>query len=118
MNTIQKVARNIVVLFAGNIISKFLYFLCVMFIARYLGTEGFGVLSFVLAFTGIFGIIADLGLEPLVTREVTRDRSLASKYITNITTMKVILVSITFGLISLTINLLGYPKGTRSKSFI
>ena len=83
-----------------------------MYTARYLGAAGFGILSFALAFTGIFGVFTDLGLQQLTIREVARDKSLASKYLGNIAVMKLILVIITFGLIALTINLLGYPEQT------
>ena len=83
-----------------------------MYTARYLGAEGFGILSFALAFTGIFGVFSDLGLSTLTVREVARDKSLAGKYLGNIAVMKIILVVITFGLIALTINLLGYPEQT------
>ena len=83
-----------------------------MYTARYLGAEGFGILSFALAFTGIFGVFSDLGLSTLTVREVARDKALASKYLGNIVVMKMILVIITFGLIALTINLLGYPEQT------
>ena len=83
-----------------------------MYTARYLGAAGFGILSFALAFTGIFGVFSDLGLRQLTVREVARDKSLASKYLGNIAVMKIFLVVITFGLIALTINLLGYPEQT------
>jgi len=83
-----------------------------MYTARYFGAAGFGILSFALAFTGIFAIFSDLGLGALTVREVARDKSLANKYLGNIAVMKVILVVVTFGLIALTINLLGYPEQT------
>ena len=83
-----------------------------MYTARYLGAEGFGILSFALAFTGIFGVFSDLGLSTLTVREVARDKSLAEKYLGNIAVMKLLLVVVTFGLIALFINLLGYPEQT------
>jgi O-antigen/teichoic acid export membrane protein len=111
MNTVQRIAKNTCILLAANIISRILSFFYIMYTARYLGAEGFGILSFALAFTGIFGVFADLGLGQLTIREVTRDKSLVGKYLVNISMMKLILVTITFGLIALTINLLGYPGG-------
>jgi O-antigen/teichoic acid export membrane protein len=83
-----------------------------MYTARYLGAEGFGILSFALAFAGIFGIFTDVGLRILTVREVARDKSLAEKYLGNIVVMKIILSIITIGLIGITINLLGYPLQT------
>ena len=112
MNTGQRIVKNTVVLLISRITSYILGFFYVMYTARYLGAEGFGILSFALAFTGIFGVFADLGLGTLTIREVARDKSLASKYLGNIAVMKIFLVIITFALIALTINLLGYPEQT------
>lgn len=83
-----------------------------MYTARYLGAEGFGILSFALAFAGIFGVFTDIGLRNLTVREVAREKSLAGKYLGNIVVMKIFLSIITIGLIVITINLLGYPLQT------
>lgn len=48
MNTVQRIAKNTVVLLISDIISKALGFFYVMYTARYLGVEGFGILSFAL----------------------------------------------------------------------
>ena len=112
MTTIQRIAKNTVVLLVANIVSKVLSFFYIMYTARYLGAEGFGILSFALAFTGIFSVFTNLGLGQLTIREVARDKSLAPKYLANISTMKIFLVSVTFGLIAIVINLLGYPDQT------
>ena len=77
MNIVQRIAKNSLVLLASNIISNILGFFYLMYIARYLGAEGFGILSFALAFTGIFSVFSDLELGPLTVREVARDKSLA-----------------------------------------
>lgn len=112
MNTVQRIAKNTGVLLLSQLASYILGLFFIMYTARYLGAEGFGILSFALAFTGIFGVFADFGLSTLTVREVARDKLLAGKYLGNIAVMKVILVVVTFGLIALTINLLGYPQQT------
>lgn len=99
-------------LMVAQVASYLLAFFYMMYTARYLGPASFGILSFALAFTGIFAIFSDLGLQLLTVREVARDKSLATKYLANISLMKIILVTITFGLIALTINLMGYPAET------
>ena len=112
MNTVRRIAKNTAVLFVSQIASYILGFFYIMYTARYLGAEGFGILSFALAFTGIFGVFSDLGLRNLTVREVARDKSLAGKYLGNIAVIKIILSFITIGLITITINLLGYPEQT------
>jgi len=76
MNTTQRIAKNTGILFASQITSHVLALLFVMYTARYLGAEGFGILSFPIAFTAIFGVFADLGLSILTVREVARDKIL------------------------------------------
>jgi O-antigen/teichoic acid export membrane protein len=112
MNTVQRIAKNTAVMLIAQVASLLLSFFAVMYITRFLGPAGFGILSFAMAFTGIFAVFGDLGLSLLTVREVARDKSLAPKYLANVALMKVILVVVTFGLISLTINLMGYPQET------
>lgn len=81
MNTIQRIAKNTGVLLTSKVVSYIFQFFFVMYTARYLGAAGFGILSFALAFTGIFGVFSDFGLSTLTVREVARDKSLASKYL-------------------------------------
>lgn len=112
MNTIQRIAKNTGVLLVSQVISYLLGFLYIMYAARYLKAEGFGILSFAFALTGILSVFTDLGLRPLTIREVARNKSLASKYLANISVMKVILATITFGLITLIVNLMGSSEKT------
>jgi O-antigen/teichoic acid export membrane protein len=112
MNTVQRVAKNTAVMLTAHVLSYVAGFFSVMFTARYLGAENFGVLSFALAFTGIFAILADLGVGTLSTREIARDKSLTDRYLRNISLIKAISVAATFALIALTINLMNYPQQT------
>ena len=112
MSAVQRIAKNTTILLVAQVASYLLSFFYMMYTARYLGPASFGILSFAVAFTGIFTVFSDLGLQLLTVREVARDKSLAPKYLVNVSLMKIILVTITFGLIALTINLMGYPHET------
>ena len=112
MNTIQRITKNIGLLSGSQIIGYLLAFFYTIFLARYLGAEGYGTLSFAIAFTAILGILADLGLSTLTVRNVAKDKSLTNKYIENITLLKLILAVLTFGIIAIIINLLNYPHQT------
>lgn len=112
MSSVKKIAKNTVVLMVSQIVSYILAFFYMIYIARYLGAAGFGILSFALAFTGIFSIFADMGLNTLTVREIARNKSLTGKYFSNVLSMKIILSILTFGLIAVVINLLGYPQET------
>jgi len=118
MSTVRTVAKNTTVLFIANILSYFLGFFTTLYTARYLGVEGFGILSLALAITGIFGILTDFGLSTLTTREVSRNKSLAGKYIDNTAIIKVLLAFLTFGLITLVVYILGYPETIKNVVFL
>lgn len=46
-----------------------------VWIARYLGPQDFGTYMFALAFVGLFGVVATLGLDRIVVREIVHDPS-------------------------------------------
>jgi O-antigen/teichoic acid export membrane protein len=97
MDTVKRIAKNTTVLFASQLIVSFLFFLSTLYTARYLGTVEFGILSTGLALVMIFGLLSDLGLCTLTTREVSRDKSLVNKYTGNMIVIKIILAILTFG---------------------
>jgi O-antigen/teichoic acid export membrane protein len=112
MNTVERIARNTSVLLAAYVVTLLLGYISLSLTGRYLGAELFGVLSLALAFAGIFGVVSDLGLSTFTTREVARNKSLASKYVGNITVMRMFLSIFTFGLIVGTAVILGYAPQT------
>lgn len=112
MTTIKRIAKNTMVLLISQIISYILAFFYMIYIARYLGPDGFGILSFALAFAGVFSIFADMGLNTLTVREIARDKSLTGKYFINVLSMKIILSILTFGIIIISINALNYSQET------
>lgn len=112
MNTVRAIARSTLILFVGQIITIVLSYLCTVFTARHLGAEGFGILSFAIAFTGVSCLLSDLGLSVLITREMSRNYSLAGKYIGNVLVIKIILTVLTLGFTAVVVNPLVYPFQT------
>lgn len=80
--------------------------------AGYLGAKDLGILSVALSITVLLGVIGDLGLSSLMTREISRDQSLASKYLGSILLVKILLAIVTFGVTAITVNILGYSELT------
>ncbi len=118
MSTARKVAKNAAVLLASQTVGKILRFLLVIFIARYLGNIGFGKYAFAISFTILFSILADMGLNTLITREIARDRSRASTYLGSALITKFTLALITFAVIAIVINLMHYPNATITAVYI
>jgi O-antigen/teichoic acid export membrane protein len=112
MNTVQRIAKNTGVLLIAQLASYILGFFFIMYTARYLGAEGFGILSFALAFTGLFAIIASFGMNNYIIRELARNKELTNEYLTNVSVIKLLLSFLAYGLVVLTINLMDYPRDT------
>jgi len=62
-----------------------------MFIARHLGPEQFGIMSFVISFVSIFIVLTDFGLTTLMVREVSKDETKLSPYFINGGFLKIVL---------------------------
>lgn len=103
----QKMVRNIFWLAIGETINGLLMFFLTIWLARYLGADGYGKLTFSLNLVALFAILADFGLSPLAVREIARRKEKTRKYLDNIVTIKIVLSIITFGLIVLIIQFLG-----------
>lgn len=112
MNTIQRIIKNVSLLFISQMISYVFGFFALVYAARYLGVESFGILSLAIAFTGIFSVFMDMGLSTLTTRELARKKSDTETYISNITTIKLVLTLINLGLIFFIVQFLGYNQQT------
>ena len=118
MSMVRKIAKNTSFLLISQIISYIFTFFITMYAARYFGANIFGIWSIALSITGILGIFADLGMSTLMIREVSRDLSLADKYISNAIFIKIILSILTFGLIIIITNLIGYPEIVKNVIYI
>ncbi|NMX21415.1 hypothetical protein C5S30_03070 [ANME-1 cluster archaeon GoMg4] len=65
-----------------------------------------------IAFTGLFAIIANFGMNNYIIRELARNKEQTSEYLTNVSVIKLILSILAFGFIVLTINIMDYPQDT------
>ena len=112
MTTLRRIAINTVFLLISQAVNFLLTFLYMTFMARYLGPSGYGVLTFALAFTSIFGVFTDFNLSLLIAREVARDEKAVNKYLANISVIKIILCIVTFVILAVVINLIGRSEET------
>lgn len=118
MSKVRGIAKNMGFLFISQIVIYVIGFFITMYSARYLGAEGFGILSLALSITGIFGIVVDMGLGALMIRELARDNSFRDKYLSNVAMMRFFLSFLMFGLVMLTVNLIGYSPLVKNVIYI
>jgi O-antigen/teichoic acid export membrane protein len=74
----EKILRMVVGLFVG------------VWVARYLGPDRFGLLSYAMAFVGLFVSLSTLGLDGIVIRELVKDESKRDKLIGTVFWLKLV----------------------------
>ena len=72
---LRKIISNIGWLFADRILRMGVGLIVTAWIARYLGPEDFGLFNYAGAFVALFGVLATLGLNQIVVRDIVRDPS-------------------------------------------
>jgi len=70
---LQKILTNTGWLFGDYIIHMGIGLIVGVWVARYLGPQQFGLLSFALAFIALFTTIADLGIQSIVVRDIVKE---------------------------------------------
>ena len=97
--TKQTIIKNIFWLSVGQIGSRLIRAAIIIYAARILGAAEFGVFSYILGLAGFFTIFADLGVSPLMTREIANHPNKRAIYFVNAFWIKNILLTITAVLI-------------------
>ncbi len=82
MNRSGRVARNVLVTLATQLISWGLTFAVMLYLPRYVGDTGLGNLAFADSFVVIFGVFVPLGTSTVLVREIARDRERAGELLT------------------------------------
>ncbi len=71
--TFRNILDNTGWLFADRIVRMGVGLIVTVWVARYLGPAQFGMYNYAIAFVGLFSVIATLGLDGIVVREIVRD---------------------------------------------
>ncbi len=114
----MSIAKNTAYITLAFIFQKILAFVYIAIIARNIGPELIGKYFFALSFTTVFSIFIDMGLSPILIREVAKYKEKAKKYFNNIVTLKLIFTVLTLIGIFITINLMGYDSLTKNLVYI
>ncbi len=91
----QTVIKNTFWLTAGTAVSKIIRAVLIIYSARILGTEGYGVISYALSLAAFFGIFTDIGLSSLLTRESAKNPEKLSAYLSTTFFLKIVMLAIT-----------------------
>jgi len=110
----NRVSRNTLFLTLAYSLQKVISFGYFIYYARYIGYIGTGQFVFAVSFATVFGILVDLGLSPVLIREISRAKDKAQQYFSAVFSVKVFFALISLLLIFISINILNYPNETKS----
>lgn len=91
MQAVKTIAKNTIFLTVAEVINGVLMFFVTVWLARDLGADGYGKLSFALSYVVFFTIPTDMGLNALAIRNIARSREEVNKYVSNIFTLRILL---------------------------
>ena len=114
----RTIAKNASVLMISQVITWGLTFLVTIFLSRYLGPQGVGQLQLAASLWSIVGVIAALGMDTLLTKEVARSPSRMSELIGTTLVLRTMIYM--FGALGMAayVQMAGYPAQTVSVIWI
>ena len=100
--TKEKVVRNVVWAVTGKVVTLLGSLLVGIFIARYLGPEQYGLMSYVMSYVALFQVLASFGMDQIEIREESKTPEEKDKIIGTAFALKIGFAAITIGLVCLT----------------
>jgi len=95
MVTAQKITANTSSFMVALVLQKLLSFVYFTILARTLGVEGTGQYFFAVSFATMFSVLMDLGLTPVLIREVAKDEENGLKWFHQIFSLKLFTIFLT-----------------------
>ena len=100
--TKEKVVRNIVWAVTGKVVTLLGGLLVGIIVARYLGPEQYGLMSYVMSYVALFQVLASFGMDQIEIREESKMPGKKDKIIGTAFGLKLVFAVVTMGLIALT----------------
>ncbi|MFH1366371.1 MAG: flippase [Patescibacteria group bacterium] len=110
MSLTGQVGRNTLIQVLGKMLGTALGLVVVGLLTRYLGTQGYGQYTTVIAYLGFFSVIADLGLYLIVLREISKKDAQPEKVLGNVFSLRVIFAVLILGIGAVLAFFLNYPS--------
>ena len=89
----KKITYNVLISSGTKILSIGIALYGIRLLAQYLGPNGFGKYTLVLAFFAAFNAFSDMGLHPIVTRKISRKNSDQDKIFSKVFTLRLVISS-------------------------
>lgn len=118
MNHFTTIFKNFGLLSASDIVSRILGFILVVLFARYLGSEQFGIYSYVIVLTLLFGTLMDFGIPIITTRDLSHEKEKTKSYLVTGSILKIFLSAIVVLLMLITTWAINKPDEVNTLIYI
>src|SRR3981081_2226653 len=105
MSLAARTARSTILVVAARLISKVFVLAVVLIVIRSMGEDNYGRFTSLVVYAALNSIILDLGLRPLFTREVAKDRTRLPPSLNSTLSLKLTLALPVLGVLYLTVSL-------------
>jgi O-antigen/teichoic acid export membrane protein len=99
--------RNSVMVVGARALAKIAVFVVVVLLWRHLTADAYGRFSAMVVYATLAGIVADLGLQTVFVRDVSRDPSAFDRYLSNLLSVRLLLSLVALLLLAGALRLLG-----------
>ena len=97
----SRAVSNTLFIFGARVVSRVVSLVVVVRLATALGADGYGRYTTLIAFSALVSVFADLGFNPLYTREAARSPKQLGDYLGTLLVVKVALAAIAFIILAL-----------------
>ncbi len=104
--------RNSVMVVGARAVAKLAVFVVIVLLWRHLGADQYGRFATMIVYVTLVGIIADLGLQTVFIRDVSRDRTVLTRYLANLLSARLLLSLVALVILAAALRLLSpalYP---------
>ncbi len=110
MNTKQKIAYNTAAQLVGKAATTITTLILTVLITRRFGPSGYGDFTVMMAYSALFYIIADFGLNAIALRDFTADESKISRYFKNLVGLRLVMSLALFSIGALALVFFPYSR--------
>lgn len=93
---LERLFKNTVILSVTQVLSRLLSFIFSLILARYLGTELFGIFTYAYTLVLLLSFAVDFGLSSLIVREIAQDRAKTNDCLSNSLIIRLLLSTIVY----------------------
>ncbi len=106
MSLASRTLQNSVLVVGARALAKVGVFLVVVLLWRHLGDERYGQFAAMVVYATLAGIVADLGLQTIFVRDVSRDRTMLDRYLGSLLSVRLLLSLVALVLLAAALRLL------------